>query len=51
LTVGAVAPLDAQYAPGQLLGGGARDLRHNFINVAQDQDVNESLSGYLSGTR
>jgi hypothetical protein len=40
LTVGA-APLDAQNAPGQLLGGGARNLRHNFINVAHDQDVKE----------
>ncbi len=30
-------------APGQLLGGGARDLRHNFINVAHDQGVNEIL--------
>jgi hypothetical protein len=25
---------------GQLIGGGAHDLRHAFINVAHDQGVN-----------
>jgi hypothetical protein len=43
------SPLDAQNAPGQLLGGGARDLRNRFINVAHDRVMN-FLSDYLSGT-
>jgi hypothetical protein len=49
LTVGALTPLDAQNALGQLLGGGARDLRHNFINVGHDQDVNEIFVRLLVG--
>jgi len=32
-----------------LLGGGARDLRHNFINVGHDQDVNEIFVRLLVG--
>jgi hypothetical protein len=49
LTVGAVTPLDAQNAPGELFGGGARNLRYNFINVAHDQDVNEIFGRLLVG--
>ena len=44
-----VTRLDAQNVPGQLLGGGASNLRHNFINVAHDQDVNEIVVRLLVG--
>jgi integrase len=34
---------------GQLIGGGAHDLRHAFINVAHDQGVNEIFVRLLVG--